>query len=204
MPQRGRLTDWNDARGFGYITPLDGRPTVFVHISEFPRHQRRPYATDLLSFETSVDERGRTHAINVRFLSAASPRSQPRTSAAPTRLPVPALIATGTFGLAVCLVAALGTLPWSVPLAYVVMSSLAFLAYAQDKRAAQTGQWRTGEGTLILLGLLAGWPGALIAQETLRHKTRKQPFRSIFWASVLVNIGLLVWLAVAAPLAGQT
>ena len=26
-------------------------------------------------------------------------------------------------------------------------------------------QWRTGEGTLILLGVLGGWPGAILAQQ---------------------------------------
>ena len=42
--------------------------------------------------------------------------------------------------------------------------------------------------------LLGGWPGALIAQQTLRHKSRKASFRAVFWLTVLVNCGLFIWL----------
>ncbi len=108
------------------------------------------------------------------------------------------MISSAVFLLLLLVMAALGTIPWSVLLAYVVMSVVTFVAYARDKRAAQRGQWRTGEGTLILLGALSGWPGALIAQKTLRHKTRKQPFRTVFWASVIINIGLLTVLIIRA------
>lgn len=104
------------------------------------------------------------------------------------------MIVVTTFMLVLALAAGLGAVPWSVLLVYLGMSGVAFLAYRQDKLAAQSGQWRTGERTLILLGLLCGWPGALIAQETLRHKTKKQPFRSIFWVSVIANIALLAWI----------
>jgi len=202
MPQRGRLTDWNDERGFGHITPLEGGATVFAHISEFPRDRRRPLATDLLEYDLTQDDRGRSRAIRIRFLSAAgarSPRPLPSKSVA---LPVPAMGVAGGFLLVVFIMAAVGRVPWSVVLAYAFMSGLTFVAYAHDKDAAQRGQWRTGEGTLILLGLLGGWPGGFVAQELLRHKTKKQPFRAVFWASVVANIGLLLWIAVAMPLRG--
>ncbi|MBN2405460.1 MAG: DUF1294 domain-containing protein [Coriobacteriia bacterium] len=107
------------------------------------------------------------------------------------------MISSAVF-LLLLVMAAFGTIPWCVLLVYVVMSVVTFVAYARDKRAAQRGQWRTGEGTLILLGVLGGWPGALIAQKTLRHKTRKQPFRTVFWASVTINIGLLTVLIIRA------
>ncbi len=105
------------------------------------------------------------------------------------------LLASGAFSFVLLAGSAFGPLPWTIPLVYAVMSIVAFTAYALDKRAAQAGQWRTGEGALILLGLLGGWPGALIAQEMFRHKTRKQPFRAVFWASVALNIAAVVWFA---------
>ncbi|OHX15587.1 hypothetical protein BI343_16525 [Chromobacterium amazonense] len=73
-------------------------------------------------------------------------------------------------------------------------SLLTFIVYWRDKRAARTGAWRTPEATLLLLGLAGGWPGAWLARHGLRHKTRKQPFRALFWLSVLANLALSWWL----------
>ena len=42
--------------------------------------------------------------------------------------------------------------PWAlIPTAYLVMSLVAFAAYAADKRAAKRGAWRTPESTLPTL-----------------------------------------------------
>ena len=50
------------------------------------------------------------------------------------------------------------------------------------------------ENTLHLLSLAGGWPGALVAQHKLRHKSRKQSFRLVFRATVVLNTGYYVWL----------
>jgi uncharacterized membrane protein YsdA (DUF1294 family) len=57
--------------------------------------------------------------------------------------------------------------------AYLAMSVLTFFAYAIDKSAAQTDSWRIREDTLHVFSLACGWPGALIAQQVLRHKSSK-------------------------------
>jgi uncharacterized membrane protein YsdA (DUF1294 family) len=77
---------------------------------------------------------------------------------------------------------------------YLVASAVCFLAYAVDKSAARAGRWRTSEQTLHLLALLGGWPGALIAQNLLRHKSQKTGFLLILGATVVINCGALVWL----------
>jgi uncharacterized membrane protein YsdA (DUF1294 family) len=77
---------------------------------------------------------------------------------------------------------------------YLVASVACFAAYAVDKSAARAGRWRTSEQTLHLLALLGGWPGALIAQNLLRHKSQKTGFLLIFGATVVINCGALVWL----------
>lgn len=69
MRQQGRLTEWNDDRGFGFIEPLDGGPKVFVHISAFPHDARRPLALDLVTYALVFDERGRRRADEVQFLA---------------------------------------------------------------------------------------------------------------------------------------
>lgn len=67
-------------------------------------------------------------------------------------------------------------------------SVIAFIVYARDKRAAMMGRRRIPERSLHLLGLLGGWPGALLARKLLNHKTTKTRFVAIFWATVIANI----------------
>ena len=75
---------------------------------------------------------------------------------------------------------------------YAVMSLLTYLVFGFDKRAAQKGQSRISEKTLHLLSLFCGWPGALLAQHRLRHKTVKQPFKAALWIMILVNCGVVM------------
>lgn len=79
--------------------------------------------------------------------------------------------------------------------AYLGASLLCFVVYAMDKAAARAGRWRTSESTLLVLGLLCGWPGALLAQRWLRHKSSKPSFRARFWLTVMLNVGVAAYLA---------
>jgi uncharacterized membrane protein YsdA (DUF1294 family) len=60
-----------------------------------------------------------------------------------------------------------------------LINALTFGAFALDKAAAGSNRRRTPERTLLVLALIGGSLGALTAQQVLRHKTRKQPFRAI-------------------------
>jgi len=91
--------------------------------------------------------------------------------------------------------------PWLVGAAYLMTSLTCFVAYAIDKAAARNGSWRTPERSLLLLGLVGGWPGALLAQQWLRHKSAMRPFRRLFWVTVVANVAGFVWLS-ARMLAG--
>lgn len=78
-------------------------------------------------------------------------------------------------------------LPW-----YGAASIAAFCAYGFDKAAAKGQRWRTPESTLHLLGLVGGWPGALLVQQLFRHKTAKRSFIVGFWFTVVVNSAAFV------------
>ncbi|HAB01431.1 MAG TPA: hypothetical protein DCE25_00225 [Pseudomonas sp.] len=81
----------------------------------------------------------------------------------------------------------LGGHTW-VPLAlYPLASLISALLYWQDKRQAVHGAWRIPEKVLHASDLLGGWPGALVAQQLFRHKTRKLSYQLVFWAVVLVH-----------------
>lgn len=77
--------------------------------------------------------------------------------------------------------------------AYAVLSGTAFLMYRADKSAAVQGRRRTPESTLHTIDLLGGWPGALIARRVYRHKTKAQPFVTVYWLTVLMNVLALLW-----------
>ena len=87
----------------------------------------------------------------------------------------------------VAVAAVWGVSEWVV-LAYAGPSLWCFGAYWHDKHQAQSGGWRTPEATLHALALLGGWPGALLAQQCLRHKSSKPEFRQAFWATVVLNM----------------
>ena len=75
--------------------------------------------------------------------------------------------------------------------AYGIMSLLTFIVYAWDKTAAKRDVRRVPEKYLHLLALFCGWPGAVLAQRLIRHKSSKRRFQLIFWLSVVLNCCLL-------------
>jgi uncharacterized membrane protein YsdA (DUF1294 family) len=77
---------------------------------------------------------------------------------------------------------------------YIVASLVTFIVYAFDKSAAKHGRWRIPESQLHWLALLGGWPGAFIAQNTLRHKSIKTAFKQVYCITVILNIAAFCWL----------
>ncbi|WP_157476988.1 DUF1294 domain-containing protein [Lysobacter sp. Root690] len=187
MRLAGRITDWNDDKGFGFVMPVGGGARAFVHINEFQRGSRRPLVGDLISYHPGVDARGRTNARRIRH--AGQKTEAPR---APSRVPR-AKLGLATL-LASAAAAAFGLLPAVLAGIYIAMSALSYLMYRSDKIAAQSEASRTPEASLHLSDLLGGWPGALIAQQQFRHKTAKRSFQMVFWATVVVNLIAAAWL----------
>jgi len=44
---------------------------------------------------------------------------------------------------------------------------------------------------------MGGWPGALVAQQKLKHKSQKASFRNVFRVTVLINCAAVAWLHTA-------
>lgn len=83
---------------------------------------------------------------------------------------------------------------WLSALFYLVASLICAGLYWHDKRQALVRGQRIPEKMLHLSELLGGWPGALVAQQVWRHKTRKLSYQGVFWLIVLVH--QVVWLDV--------
>ena len=191
MRYQGKITRWQDAQGYGFISPNQGGAEVFVHIKSFANRQRRPEVGQIVTYELAQDERGRRQARATDFVGAAKKARNARSTAA-SRLP---LLLAGLFLAFVTLSVLAGKLPLALLGLYAGASPIAFIAYAIDKSAARQQRWRTQESTLHLLALIGGWPGALVAQNRLRHKTSKGSFLAVFWVCVLLNcaaLGLLL------------
>lgn len=89
MRFEGTLTQWNDDRGFGSITPTPAGQDVFVHVSAFARDGQRPQLHEALSFEIALNKDGKKQAVAVRRHGAAGGQRQaaagkPRRAEAPS------------------------------------------------------------------------------------------------------------------------
>jgi uncharacterized membrane protein YsdA (DUF1294 family)/cold shock CspA family protein len=187
LRQTGTLVQWDDAKGYGFIAPDAGAPRLFVHIQAFAARAQRPVVGERLSFEAGHDAQGKPRALAVRAIRATDPPAPPRDGGRVLLL-IPGFAAVV---LACHLVWGLPNWIWGL---YSAMSMATFIVYALDKRAARRGEWRVGENTLHGLSLACGWPGALLAQRLLRHKSIKPAFQRVYWATVALNVAVFVGL----------
>lgn len=194
MRFKGKISEWNDDRGFGFIAPAEGGARVFCHIKAFTGRSSRPEVGKIVTYEIAKDDRGRPRANQVRYAGSARPlpATSPPSKSSLTR----AIVGSSVFLVIIAALVIAGRAPWWVLPWYLVLSGVTFMAYGWDKASARGGHWRTEESTLNGLALLGGWPGGWIAQYAWRHKSRKTSFQIAFWAATLVNVSVLVFLLV--------
>ena len=84
---------------------------------------------------------------------------------------------------------------WLYLICLAVASLLALFLYGWDKHAAIRGAHRIAERTLLLVGVLGGELGALLAMRLFRHKTRHAYFWAVNGAALLLQAVFLVLLA---------
>ena len=200
MQFSGTLKSWNDDRGFGFIEATHGKQEIFVHIKSFPAGTGRPSVGQQLIFEVETTDNGKKRARSVQYPARARAPRPPRAES-PAPWTLPRLLVIPVFA------AIYGYVAWRwgfrppVLLTYLGLSLAAFMAYAFDKSAAISGRWRTAENTLHLFALAGGWPGALLAQQLLRHKTSKPDFVGVFWITVALNVAVFMgWHAGLIPI----
>lgn len=191
MKLQGKISNWNDDRCFGFVEPNGGGERAFVHIKAFNPSSRRPVNGEVIIYELARDNDNRYKAENIQFARDVH-KSKKREKVKSQR-------GFGGVFTIVFFIGLLGSvfsgkLPLVIVGLYLIMSLIAFIAYAMDKSAAQNGQWRIQESTLHLISLLGGWPGAYVAQKKLRHKSIKKEFTNVYWVTVLLNLAGLVWL----------
>ncbi len=191
MRLTGKLIRWNTDKAFGFITPNGGGDTIFIHKTALKNRNRTPKINDIISFSVIQDNQGRYCADQATFAGEKSHKKQTK------NISTFSIYLSLIFITLVAIAYLLDYLPQKILLVYLGVSLMTFIAYALDKSKAQRGKWRTQESTLHLLALLGGWPGAALAQQLLRHKSKKKEFRVTFWFTVVINTATLVWLMTA-------
>lgn len=201
MRDQGRLVEWHDEKGYGFIQPNDtDKSRVFLHIKDFARPGPRPIVGCALDYEVLVDGQGRYRAGQVQYLKASqtqksySKSTQQYSSQRKAKTTSPMLILVVGYIMVLGILAMFGRLPTLLPLFLILMNLFCYWCYSQDKEAAQLGNRRIPEQTLHLLSFLGGWPAAWLAQQRLRHKTQKTSFLRVYRLTIIFHILLLIWL----------
>ncbi|WP_240788647.1 DUF1294 domain-containing protein [Ramlibacter henchirensis] len=200
---------WDDARGFGFIRGTQGGQDIFFHVRDFRTasgHAPR-IGLDVAFEQIQVGGKGpravavqpagaSVQAATKPAPSAKAHRANPRSSSAG-----PSSGAWLVLPLMAAYAAVLGWGVWHQKLAWWIFAAsplinlLAFFAYWQDKHAAEKGRWRTSEKLLHLWSLAGGWGGAWLAQQVLRHKSRKTSFLQVYGFTVVAHCAALgAWL----------
>jgi uncharacterized membrane protein YsdA (DUF1294 family)/cold shock CspA family protein len=195
MRDQGRLVEWFDDKGYGFIQPNDtNKERVFLHIKDFARPGPRPIVGCALEYGVLLDGQGRYRAQQVTYLKASQTGLKPKAKATPPQKHSVMQLACMAYFVVLTVLVIAGLLSGLVLLLICLMNAASYWFYAQDKEAAQLGGRRVPEQTLHVLAFLGGWPAAWLAQQKLRHKTQKQPFRKVYFCTIALNLLLILWL----------
>lgn len=198
LPMRkGSIVKWNDEKGFGFIRTGEDEEDHFVHISAFKKHPtRRPAVGDEVQFRPAdLPDKKRVAFALIEGVEYAPPESKPKHFVLvpkPRSWALNVLIMTPLVLSGYLLVLGKNPMPF---FSYCLFSVLVLFLYGADKTHAAIRSWRIPEVYLHVLELLGGWPGALIAQNAFRHKTRKSLYQIIFHGIIAIHmIGWAVYL----------
>ncbi|MDD2467013.1 MAG: DUF1294 domain-containing protein [Desulfobulbus sp.] len=185
MRVKGKVIKWKNDKGFGFIKPTKGMADIFFHENFLLNQSRRPTIGEEVSFEIATNPEGKQRAERILFRGERDPRQRD--------------IFFDVFfsGVSIAFFIGIGTLVFLkkldpiVLILYLAVSLITFSLYRHDKIKAQNDQRRTPEKDLHFFSLIGGWPGALIAQRALHHKSRKKSFLATFYITVIINIIVL-------------
>jgi uncharacterized membrane protein YsdA (DUF1294 family)/cold shock CspA family protein len=185
MRLKGKIIKWQNDKGFGFIEPNNGLPDLFLHESCLFNQSRRPVVGDEVTFEITTTPEGKQRAERILFRGEWDPRKLDKI--------FDVFYSSLSCAFFICIggLVFLKKLDPIILVLYLSISLITFLVYRHDKIKAKKHEWRTPEKKLHFFSLIGGWPGALIAQRRLHHKSRKQSFRVIFFLTVILNISAI-------------
>ena len=193
MRDQGRLIEWFDDKGYGFIQPHDvTKQKVFVHIKDFAKKGPSPLVGCALNYVVTVDQRGRFCAKEVMYLKThrQAPEKEFQTSTVLPKM----VVLIGVYWIALFVLTAMHKLSNTYFFIVILVNIVTYYFYKKDKDAAQHNSWRVKEQNLHIMSFLGGWSAAWFAQQKLRHKTQKASFQQMYIVTILLNIALVIFL----------
>lgn len=185
----GNIVKWNEERGFGFIKTAALEEEIFFHANDLlAKNQRAPRKNEAVTVYAKYDEVQKrwsatqvTSDLRVQLEEAQLAQERALFRPMPDKLKwaIPIILIWLIFLL---------TMAWRLAAISALVSGVAVALYAWDKHCATQQKSRIPENALHMVALLGGWAGALAARYAFRHKTQKQPFVGIFWATVGLNV----------------
>lgn len=202
---QGRLTEWHDEKGYGFIQGItdERHARVFLHIKNFKRSGPRPIEGCVLEYELGLDEQSRPKAIHVSYVKANQVNKNPSSPSrhSNSQMPFhPIYILMGVYWITLLVASAFAAIPNFFLLILSLINAYTYWIYAKDKQAAQNNTQRIPEQHLLMMSLVGGWTAAWFAQQNLRHKTQKQPFKKYHHIMIILNILILLGIIIVPSL----
>lgn len=194
---QGRLIEWHDDQGYGFIQGITDpkQQRLFLHIKSFKQTGPRPIQGCVLEYELGLDHKSRPQAIQASYVKAKHVRKA-------EKLPTPNLQKTKwhpmyilmiIYWVTLLVLSSYALLPVFSLMIIMLINAYTYWLYHQDKQAALNNQFRISEQHLLLVSTLGGWTAAWFAQRNFRHKTQKQPFKTYYYLSIVINFALIIF-----------
>lgn len=196
----GKIVQWDEEKGYGFIQTQALEEPIFFHASTLTAREHTPQEGEAITIKAQYDaNKKRWQATEVTSATRQQrANAQQKRDNALIRPMQNKLI--WAIPVALIYLIALYTQVPKLALSNLFISLIAFALYAWDKRCALKQSSRIPETSLHSVALIGGWAGALIARYLFRHKTQKQPFVSLFWLTVILNIAATAYLIFSGSL----
>jgi len=175
---QGYIIHFNKEKGYGFIDSDEHEENIFVHISEVTNADTLEQGQEV-TFQIERTAKGLSAVLVKAGVKQRSPY----------------LIFGVVSSLITLAIFAYATQQLPTLLAYLVAVNITtFLLYGYDKFISKGERLRVPELNLQALALLGGSPAALLAQKFFRHKTIKESFQIVYWVTVAIQVGVVIFL----------
>jgi len=177
MSIQGTIAQWDQSKGYGYISVENQDTQILFHISDLENNSQLPCVSEPVVFRLGSDSNGAMRAVDVT-----------RPIVFNFSLAIAVWFTSALVGSVVLL-----DFPVISCVFYFAASLATYCMYALDRHAMMTGGWRVPEIVFHIMNLFGGWIGALLAQSIMHHKYHDIGFKFLFWSTLVLNIGLFGW-----------